>query len=469
MSQGSGRFGPVTLTCLVVAGMIGAGVFTTSGFTIAALGSPARVLAAWAIGGLIALCGAISYAGLVRRIPESGGEYIFLARGMHPFFGFLAGWISLTAGFSGPVAISALTLEAYALPLGTTLLPPKGLALAVILLCGIGHAFQVNLSARLQNLVVLLKVVVLVLISAMAASVVRSHPWHWESLESPPAGTWPVTVAFAQQLVWISLSYLGFNAAVYLASESRDPRRTVPSAVITGTVLVTVLYLLLNLIFVTAAPATTIANQPDVARIAAAALDTGGVEVASLSAQPHAAAPQAAALPWWTSSFRLEGILRIAVILAMFTSVAGNVMAGPRVYSRMAGDGLFPRYFRSDDGHHPGAVLLQTALAVVFVLSSSIAGLIDYLGTTLSLCSVLAVVTLFLPLRSPSRSTGEEPLSSGPGWACRICAAVYASVTLVLILLKSIDAPDKLTWTGITFGAGYLIWWVSGLYKTAGR
>mgnify|MGYP001617533379 CR=1 FL=1 len=97
-------------SALVVASMLGTGVFTTSGFLLADLKSPWFVLVAWAVGGLVAMLGALSYGALARHIPESGGEYLFLSRTLHPAAGYVAGWISLLVGFSAPLAATALAI-----------------------------------------------------------------------------------------------------------------------------------------------------------------------------------------------------------------------------------------------------------------------------------------------------------------------------------------------------------------------
>ncbi|HRA90528.1 MAG TPA: amino acid permease, partial [Planctomycetaceae bacterium] len=158
-SSNTARFGLTTMTCVVIAGMIGSGVFTTSGYSIAGLQSPARVLLAWAIGGMIAMCGAVAYGELARRLPKSGGEYLYLSRQVHPFAGFLAGWISLTVGFSGSIAIVALTFEEYIVPeqIRPAWLPARCVAIAVIIVFGLGHAFWVRLFASVQNLIVGIK------------------------------------------------------------------------------------------------------------------------------------------------------------------------------------------------------------------------------------------------------------------------------------------------------------------------
>ena len=210
------RFGLTTLTCVVIASMIGSGVFTTSGFSIAALGSAERVLIAWCIGGVIAICGAIAYGELARRLPVSGGEYLYLSRQLHPFAGFLAGWISLTAGFSGAIAMAAITFEAYAVPesIRPTWFVPNSVAVASILIFGFGHAFLVKLFAAIQNTVVGIKLVALTAFLIAAAAQISSREWYWTPLEEnlPPAWSMATFTAMAGSVMWISLSYAGFNA-----------------------------------------------------------------------------------------------------------------------------------------------------------------------------------------------------------------------------------------------------------------
>ncbi len=222
--QSSGaNYGMMTLTCVVIASMIGSGVFTTSGYSLGALGSPLRVLAAWAIGGVIALCGAIAYGELARRLPLSGGEYVYLSRRLHPFMGFLAGWVSLTAGFSGAIAMAAITFEAYAVPdsIRPEWLPAKVVAIAAIILFGFGHAFLVRVFAALQNLIVTVKVIALIVFLITVVLAAGTHEWHWEPLRTglPALTSLEFFKTMASSVMWISLSYAGFNAAVYVASE----------------------------------------------------------------------------------------------------------------------------------------------------------------------------------------------------------------------------------------------------------
>jgi APA family basic amino acid/polyamine antiporter len=364
--------GVVTLTSLVIASMIGAGVFTTSGFALGDLGTPGRVMLAWLVGGGVALCGAVSYGALARRMTESGGEYLFLSRAIHPLLGFLAGWVSLLAGFTGAIAFAATALEAYALPdtARPPWLPHDALATLVVVGAGVAHGWRVQRGALSHNVVVFAK---LGLIAAfLLYALLRSPALLWQggaviapSESRPP----PFSLsAFAVTSMWISLSYSGFNAAVYVAGEARTADVTVPRAMVVGTLVVTALYLALNAIFVYVPRPEAIVQQKDVAARAAFAL--GG--------EPLALA------------------VRVIIVLALLTSVSAMVMTGPRVYARMAEDGVFPALFRLRRDVPRAAVTLQVILAVIVIWIAELQELLSYLGFLLSLSAAATVASLFV-------------------------------------------------------------------------
>ena len=220
----SARFGLPTLGGLVIASMIGGGVFTTTGFAFADLGTPDRVMLAWLIGGVVACRGAASYGALVQRMTESGGEYFFLSRTIHPAAGFVAGWVSLIAGFTGAIAFAATALEAYALPaeIRPVWMPQDALALVVvIIIAGVAHARSVNLGARGQNLLVIVKLALIAGLVFYAALALGPGSRASFPIDAAPPFEWP---AFALTVMWISLSYSGFNAAVYVAGEATDAK-----------------------------------------------------------------------------------------------------------------------------------------------------------------------------------------------------------------------------------------------------
>ncbi|MDA1260076.1 MAG: amino acid permease, partial [Planctomycetota bacterium] len=300
-------------SALVVASMVGAGVFTTSGFLLADLGSPAWVLAAWGIGAVIALCGALCYGGLARALPGSGGEYHYLARTFHPTAGVIAGWVSLLAGFAAPAAAAALGLQAYLAPtLGAR---ANWIGSAAILGACALHGLRVAPGVWVQNLAVILKLGALtafILLGAFALPGSAPTDAGAPALAALPE---PAFAAFLASLVWVSFSYSGWNAAVYLGAEVRDADRKVPRALLIGLALVTALYLTLHAVILAAAPASHLAGRPDV--VAAAAEWLGG---------------------------SVAALVRVAVVLALLTSLSALIQSGPRVAARMAEDGALPRW-----------------------------------------------------------------------------------------------------------------------------
>jgi len=431
-SPNTPHFGLTTMTCVVIAGMIGSGIFTTSGFALADLQSPGRVLLAWCVGGLVALSGAVAYGELARRLPHSGGEYLYLSKLVHPFVGFQAGWISLTVGFSGSIALVALTFEEYIVPaeIRASWLPAGSTAIAVIAVFGIGHAFLVKLFASLQNAIVGIKLFALISFLIIAASKISTHPWHWEPVSEtlPPLFAWSTLLTMSTSVMFISLSYAGFNAAIYAASEVSNPDRTIPRSLILGTVLVTVLYLLLNLVFVTATPATKILGSPRVASIAAEAI--GGAS--------------------------LELLIRTAIGLGTLTSVAGMIMVGPRVISRMADDGVFFAVFRTGPNSIRRSVLLQASLAASLVLVSNLKDLLGFLGSTLSLSSAITVATLLIPVRSSAPN--DKSAARRPSWIILTAALFYVLSTFVLIAMMLRRDRQDLTRTATTLCCGVVVW-----------
>ena len=408
--------------------MIGAGVFTTSGFALGDLGSAHRVVAAWAVGGLIALSGAVSYGGLVRRMTESGGEYLFLSRLIHPVAGFIAGWVSLLAGFTGAIAFAARALETYAFPARPEWLPDGAAACVMVALAALLHGVRVRVGALTQNVAVVFKVTMLggfLLFAAYVALTVGAAP-------APVPATVFSWTAFAGSLVWISLSYSGFNAAVYVAGEAKDAERNAPRALWIGTAVVTVLYVALNAAFVYLPPFEAVVGREDVAAAAAQAIGGQGAAVA----------------------------IRFISVVALVTSVFSLIMAGPRVYARMADDGVFPRFFRFGGQDAPTAAIAgQAALAIVVIAVSDLRGLLGYLGFTLSLSAALSVASLFILARREGPGTVRVP-----GYP--FTPLFYVLVTLLLAGMAGWREPLQLFAAVVTIVSGSVVYYAFGLHRT---
>ena len=392
--------------------MVGTGVFTTSGFLLSDLKSPANVLWVWAGGGLLAWLGALSYGALARTIPESGGEYLFLSRTLHPAAGYVAGWLSFFVGFSAPLAFAAYAFGEYSKTWWPGC-PPKVSGTALIGLLSLVHGLHVQRGAWVQNLTVVLKVGLLLSFGALAFA--RLNVPVAEPMVTVPAST------FAVSLMWVSFSYSGWNAAIYIASEVKHPERNVPRAMVIGTLLVTALYLGVNALFVYSAPVQELAGKPDIARVAAQAL--GG------SSWAHA--------------------VTSLVALVLVSSVSAQIMAGPRVYARMAADGYLPRWLKMGDQPPVAGIALQTIASLAMLWSASFEWFLTYIGFTLGLSTAATVAGLIrLRLR-------EGPSLRVIGWPWVPVAFLLgvATTTTLSIISKPAATATGLATVMLSWGA----------------
>lgn len=418
------RFGLWTLTFLVIANMVGAGVYTTSGFTLGDLKSPAVVILAWGAGGIIALAGAYSYGLLVRAIPESGGEYLFLSRSFHPLTGFIAGWISLVSGFTGAIAFAATAFETYLFSgvARPSWIPEDLAAISVVVVCGIYHGYRPRLGAIIQNFSVTMKLVFLfsfVFITITSLSTIMNH-LDTDFSTPVPLETGSMIYAFAGALVWISLSYSGFNAAIYVAEEVQDAEKVIPRSLVLGTGIVMILYLLLNTVFVYSAPVESLVGRKDIAVVSAEEL--GGNYLAQF--------------------------VRLIISVSLFTSVSSMMMAAPRVYSKMSEDGFLPAFFQFRNGSPAMAALAEVFLASLLILFSTLYELIGYLSLTLLLCSTLTVGTLFSPAMRGSLTSMKS----------KLIPVFYILASLLSAVLMIMNDPSTLIGTAVTLVAGLILY-----------
>jgi APA family basic amino acid/polyamine antiporter len=409
------QLGPVSSLALIVASMIGAGVFTTSGFLLADLHTPHLVLVVWLLGGVLALMGAACYGTLARQFPESGGEYLFLMRTVHPVAGSIAGWVSLLVGFSAPLAAAALAFGQYTKPWLPAGVSPKLTGSFILAAFAALHALHVQRGAWVQNLAVLAKLLLIAVLLGWAGARLRPAP-------SPPSVHVSVG-SFAVALLWVSFSYSGWNAAVYVGSEVRDPERTLPRVMALGAVLVTVIYLALNAVFVLAAPVEQLAGKLEIGRTAALALGGRG----------------------------LANFVTALIALALATCISSMMMAGPRVYARMADDECLPGWFRFP-AHGPPrrAILLQASLALAMLWTATFQSLLTYVGFTLGLCSAGTVAGLIrLRLRA-----GPRVSVAGWPWVPAVFVAGVVALDACSVARKPVESAVGLG----TLLLGWLAW-----------
>jgi APA family basic amino acid/polyamine antiporter len=379
----AGKLGLWTAAAIVVANMIGTGIFGSSGYQAADLHDGGTMLFAWFLGGLLALAGATAYGELGAMMPRAGGEYVYLREAYHPAVGAMSGWVSLFAGFSAPIATSALLFGKYAgvvwpaLAGGTEI---KVVACALIVAMMALHAFDTVIGGRVQAAFTLGKVV---LIAGFIAAGLLFGEGDWNQL-SPRHGGLDNALGepFAMSLYWVMVAYLGWNAAAYIASDLDNPQKTLPRSLLLGTAIVMVLYLLANVTFLYALSPEMLAGKD------------GGGPIAEVGAATATALFGA----------RIGDTIAAIIALALVSSVSAMVMAGPRVYASMAEDGALPAILarKTSRGVPAVAVVTQGVIACAFVLVGDLKTLIPYIGFTLSIFGALAVAAVIvLRIRRP--------------------------------------------------------------------
>src|SRR5882724_10405806 len=259
------RVGFVTACSIVIANIIGTGIFTSLGFQLNDIQSGFALLMLWVVGGIAALCGALCYGELSAALPRSGGEYHFLSQIYHPALGFMAGFVSATVGFAAPIALAAMAFGRYlhgVLDFGSPVL----LSFAVVWLVALFHLKNLRVGSAFQNFSTLIK---LLLIGALIAAGVFVHPK--QPIDFFPARGDTTSIfgaSFAVALVYVMYSYSGWNAAVYITGEIKQPEKNVPRSLLVGTGVVIVVYVLVNAIFLATTPAQELNGQLEVALIA---------------------------------------------------------------------------------------------------------------------------------------------------------------------------------------------------------
>lgn len=366
----SARLGLWSGVGLVVANMVGAGIFLSAGFMAQDL-LPIEILLAWVIGAVLAMCGATAYAAIAEIVPRSGGEYRYLSDLLHPFLGYAAGWASLLVGFAGPIAIDAYAAGAFAQKLGSGA-DPKLVGAAVILLLVAFHAVSHKLSKSAQNAMVILKVALVAGFLVIGIFFGEAHLPDWR----PPGerSGFPLE-AFTGSLFFIAYAFSGWNAAIYASEEFERPKLDVPRAMLIGAGAVGVVYLLAN--------AVLIANvTPEDARVVFA-YDTERVTLAHVVVAkllgPGAAKVASAAL-----------------LIALVSAASAMMLVGPRVYVAMAKDGFLPRSLVGPEGRPPlRAIVLQGVVALVILFTHGLQEVLQNVGAVLTLFSGLTALSLF--------------------------------------------------------------------------
>lgn len=424
-TSGSHKIGLSTATSVVIANMIGTGVFTSLGFQVMELHHVEAILALWLLGGLLALCGALCYAEIGSAFPENGGEYNYLSKLYHPAVGFMSGWVSVTVGFAAPIAAASVAMSDYFCK-RFALEQPLLLSAGCIVVITVFHAINMKAGSLFQRISTYVKVLFILLFVLTALFFPGAG-----DLETAPLPQWSSELfspAFAVALVFVTYSYSGWNAAAYVAGEIREASRNLPKALILGTLVVALLYTLLNAVFLYSVPRAQLA---------------GVLEVAYLSAF-HLFGETTAT---WAS---------FVIALLLVSTVSAMILAGPRVMQSMGNhiSGLSFLAKINKRGVPYIAVVSQSLIALLMVFTSSFESLITYVSFTLNLFTLLTVMGIFiLRKKQKNRASGayRSPLFPLP-------ALVYSVLMIWVLSQILMRHPTESLYGLTTIVLGYVFY-----------
>ncbi|MCP4312483.1 MAG: amino acid permease [Bacteroidetes bacterium] len=407
------KLGFFSLTNIVIGDMIGAGIFTTSGLLLAQLHDPLLLLILWVIGGGIALSGALSYSELGARFPKAGGDYAFITELISPLAGFLSGWVSFFVGFSAPVAASSLAFSEYlarTLPEGAfpdhIELIKKTVAIAIILIFTIIHYFGLKSGSRVQNILTIIKIVLISILVFTGFAFGEGSLNHFREMKCEGfEGANLKTIGLA--LMWIMFAYSGWNASTYVGSEVLRPVKNIPRSLITGTLFVTIFYLLINILYVYAVPAWEMEGV----------ISIGGLTANNLFNRS------------------MDQFFSLFISLILLSAISVLIMIGPRVYYAMAESGHFFIHAKKiNRSRVPGvSILMQSGLAIIYIVSGTFDQIITLLSFSLGIFPILAVIGLF-KLRMKQQSVLKMP-----GYP--ILPAVFIIFSVAILILAFLERP----------------------------
>jgi APA family basic amino acid/polyamine antiporter len=441
------KYSKIAALSTVIANMIGVGVFSSLGFQVIPFESGGipdgfSILLIWLFGGLIALCGAFTYAEVATTLKRSGGEYIYLSKLYHPSIGFASGWISLVVGFAGAIASAGLAIGKYSAPalgidvskgiaiLGYDLSYQKIIAISIILFLSLVHLNGAKTGGYVQNILTAFKIG-LILIFCFAPFFVSSYIAPDTAIFTPSDTSLSIVLSasFASALVWVMYAYSGWNAVVYIADNVENPVKTIPFVLIGGTLIVTFLYVVLNASFMSVASFDEMAGQEDIGNIVA--LKLFGLQFGAI----------------------FSGVFSFALLSTM----SAMIIAGPRVSEQIGSDfSLFKLISVKSKGGTPiYAILLQAIISIVLVLFSTFQDLIQTLGITLSFFSLLTVIGVFIIRKK--YTADEIPVKT---WGYPITPIIFILATLWMIISFAMMDPLKIWYSVFTILPGILIYFV---------
>ncbi|HXX03356.1 MAG TPA: amino acid permease [Xanthobacteraceae bacterium] len=419
----------VTATAIVVADMVGVGVFTSLGFQVSDIKSGFSLLLLWIVGGIVAICGAFCYAELAAMLPRSSGEYNFLRRIYHPAFGFVAGWLSATVGFAAPIALAAMAFGIYFKSIVPGA-PPLLLGFCVTWLAALVHLCGVRFGGAYHNTWTALKLVLIIVFIVAGFAFGDSQSISF----APSVADFGIIsgAPFAISLVFVMYSYSGWNAATYIVGEMSEPARNLPRALFVGTGIVIVLYVSLNAVFLATTPLHELAGQLDVAIVAGKHV-FGGL------------------------GGRIVGAL---ISIGLVSSISAMTWIGPRVTMVMGEDMPLLRLFsrKSKQDVPAVAIVFQLLVSNLLLLTQSFEAVLDFIQFSLTFCSFFAVLGLI-----KMRITHPQLARPYRAWGYPVTPLIFLGVTLFMMYYLVVNRPLQSLAGLAIMAAGLAIYYASRL------
>ncbi len=431
------KIGLTTAITLVVANMIGTGVFTSLGFQLAGLPHFFTIVALWILGGIAALSGALSYGELGSMFQRSGGEYHFLEKIYHPFVGFLSGWISVIVGFTAPIAAAAIAAGKYSsrVMVDTQLLSVdyqeftmKGIAIVLTLIIAFVHIGKMKNISLFQNFFTGLKILLIIIL--IVFGFILANAQNIEYLPTKDSISAIFTGAFAVSIVFVMYAYSGWNASAYISSEIDNPRKNLPLSLFLGTIIVILLYVPVNAVFMYSTPANEMIGQEEVGYIAANYIfgKTGGI------------------------------IMGLLISIGLISAISSMTWAGPRVIQVIGEDYKTLKFLgKKNKNEIPAvAIFMQTAIVLFMIITSTFEAIIYYIGFTLTLSSFITVLGVYV-LRFTKKNI-ERPYKT---FGYPITPAIFLIVTGWMMFFIVKDKPVTALYSFATIAVGAVVYFIN--------
>ncbi len=408
-----------TAISIVIANMIGTGVFTSLGFQVVDVKSVFAILMLWMVGGMVALFGAFTYGELGAAYPRSGGEYNLLSQIYHPLLGFLSGWVSVTVGFAAPATLAAIAFASYLQTVFPSI-PINHTAAAMVILFTLIHASSLRLAQASHNLFTAFKILLIILF------IIASY-WAVDTQNIsilPQLSDIPIIASpgFAVSLIYVSFAYAGWNAAIYVVGDIENAKKNLPVALLVGTLLVILLYVPVNYVFLKTVAMDKLAGQIQIGGLSGISIfgETGGL------------------------------IMSLVIAFLLISTVSGHIFVGPRIIQVMGEDYKVLSFLKKKSKQNipVNGFIVQIVVILIFLYTSTFEQIMVYSGFTLNILSTLTVAGVFI-----SRWRHKHLDRPYKTWGYPFTPAIFLIVSIWTLTYVFIERPAEsligLTITGL--------------------